>query len=350
MNARRWFIRLILSLWAVSASAQVFGSIGPSADGFAQPDPAYRLSFPADHGPHPAFRIEWWYVTANLTDSDGRNYGIQWTLFRSALAPETGEGWSSPEVWMGHAAVTTPDLHLSEERFARGGIGQAGVKPEPFYAWIDEWRMEGPTLSTVRMTAQGSEFSYDLQLTADMPFVMHGDAGYSVKTPDGQASHYYSQPFYDVSGTLNLPDGPAEVTGTAWLDREWSSDELSGGFAGWDWFGLTLDGGERLMGARMRNAGGATAFSAATWIASDGTVTAFPDGAFTAAPLETTEVAGREVPVRWRIALPARGLEATVVALNDHAWMDTSFSYWEGPVFVSGSHTGRGYLEMTGYE
>jgi predicted secreted hydrolase len=39
-----------------------------------------------------------------------------------------------------------------------------------------------------------------------------------------------------------------------------------------------------------------------------------------------------------------------VEAINDEAWMDTTVPYWEGPVTVTGSHDGEGYLEMTGYE
>jgi predicted secreted hydrolase len=31
------------------------------------------------------------------------------------------------------------------------------------------------------------------------------------------------------------------------------------------------------------------------------------------------------------------------------SWMATSFPYWEGPIGFRGSHSGVGYLEMTGY-
>jgi predicted secreted hydrolase len=63
-----------------------------------------------------------------------------------------------------------------------------------------------------------------------------------------------------------------------------------------------------------------------------------------------TEVAGRAVPTSWRVRLPERGLDVTVAAINPGAWMDLAIPYWEGPVTVSGSHEGEGYLEMTGYE
>jgi len=61
-------------------------------------------------------------------------------------------------------------------------------------------------------------------------------------------------------------------------------------------------------------------------------------------------VAGREVPVEWQVRLPEQGLDAKITAINPDAWMTTSVPYWEGPVTISGSHTGTGYLEMTGYD
>ena len=60
-------------------------------------------------------------------------------------------------------------------------------------------------------------------------------------------------------------------------------------------------------------------------------------------------VAGREVPVRWRVEIPARGLTIETRPLNAQAWNATTPPYWEGPVTFEGSHSGEGYLEMTGY-
>jgi len=337
-------------LWVHGALAQGFAGLGTSAEGFALPERGYDLTFPADHGPHPDFRIEWWYLTATLTAGDGREFGIQWTLFRSALAPGEAEGWQSPQIWMGHAALTSKDHHHVAERLARGGIGQAGVTAEPFAAFIDDWEMTGPPeggIGDLHLAARGGNFSYDLQLQAEGPLVLHGERGYSVKSRDGQASHYYSQPAYAVKGTLILPEGPVNVTGNGWLDREWSSQPLSADQTGWDWFSLSFDDGARMMGFRLRDE--REDYTSATWIAPDGTATAIPDGALNLTPLEQAEVAGRQIPIRWRVALPDRGLDVEVDALNPQAWMATNFPYWEGPVSITGSHTGRGYLEMTGY-
>ncbi len=351
LTRRRFLCAASITAMATRAPAQGFAGLGRASEDYAMPRRGEPLRFPADHGPHPRFRIEWWYLTANLRDADGTDYGIQWTLFRSALRPDdAGTGaWRSAQAWLGHAALTTPELHRADERFARGDIGQAGVTVTPFEARIDDWSLSGPDFDRLDLRAAGPDFGYELALTAEGPLVFHGDDGFSVKSAAGQASRYYSQPFYRAEGVLRLPDREIAVTGRAWLDREWSSQPLAADQEGWDWFSLHLEGGAKLMGFQLRSESG-PAFTAATHIAPDGTTEAFPDGAFSVEPLATAEVAGRDIPVRWRIALPARGIDGTVEALNPDAWNGLAFPYWEGPVRLSGSHDGIGYLEMTGYE
>jgi len=354
----RLAIALLALVWTAQtcprASAQGFAGLGTEAEGFATPQPGYVFDFPEDHLAHPEYRIEWWYLTANLTGADGREYGVQWTLFRSALAPEAGEGFSAPQLYMGHAGLTTPERHFYAERLARGGVGQAGIRANPFIAHIDEWEMrstapDGDALDALSLFARGEAFSYRLDLEAQGPLVFHGADGYSVKSAAGQASYYYSQPFYAVDGVLELPGGAVEVTGTAWLDREWSSQPLSENQDGWDWVSLNLAGGAKLMGFQLRQTDGSV-YTSASWIEPDGTLTALPDGALQMTALETREVAGRDIPTRWRVRLPERDLDVEIDALNDQSWMATRFAYWEGPVSITGSHDGRGYLEMTGYE
>ncbi|WP_397544419.1 lipocalin-like domain-containing protein [Roseovarius salis] len=348
MNARVLVLLLFMAC-PLPVLAQGFAGMGTDADGFAVPRPEPEFEFPADHGAHPDYRIEWWYLTANLQGPDGTAYGLQWTLFRSALAPGEAPGWQSPQVWFGHAAVTTPGAHHVAERYARGGIGQAGVEAAPFSAWIDDWHMKGEDLDRVAVRASGNDFAYDMTLSAEGPMVFHGQRGYSVKSEQGQASYYYSQPFYDISGAIELPGGRVDVTGTAWLDREWSSQPLAADQTGWDWFSLSFDTGEKLMAFRLRQTDGGH-FVSGTWIAPDGTTSPLGNGMLDAEPLDVTGVAGRDVPTRWALEVPGRGVRVTVEAVNPRAWMDTAVPYWEGPVTVSGSHSGRGYLEMTGYE
>ncbi|MQQ07161.1 iron ABC transporter permease [Epibacterium sp. SM1979] len=346
----RLLFAMLLALLPGSGFAQGYAGLGQKAgDGFQNPDPTLAPAFPQDHGPHPDFRIEWWYVTANLQDADGQDYGIQWTLFRSAVRPYETDGWDSPQYWLAHAALTTPETHQVAEKLSRGGIGQAGVSVDPFAAWIDDWHMHGAdaSLDALQLSANGDDFSYDLQLTATGPLVLQGENGYSVKSQSGQASYYYSQPHFEVTGVVS-PDGSAiPVTGQAWLDREWSSQPLDEGQSGWDWFSLRFEDGTKLMGFLLRGTSGV--YSSGTWIDQTGQAFPLPVGAFAAKPLRFESAVSDDIPTTWHVKLPDRGVDIQVTAINPNAWMATSFSYWEGPVQVTGSHSGKGYLEMTGY-
>src|SRR5882757_850156 len=267
----------LLALGRKASLAQGFAGLGSETSGFAAVVPGRMLTFPADHGPHPEYRIEWWYVTANLLDSSGASYGAQWTLFRQAIAAGAElEGWANQQIWMGHAAVTTAALHRTSETFARGGIGQAGVAASPFRAWIDSWEMRGPAamnaanIAPLALNASGADFSYALRLDADRALVLQGDGGYSRKSEREQASYYYSQPYFKVAGSITVDDKQAEVTGQAWLDREWSSQPLAPDQSGWDWLSLHLNSGEKLMLYRMRQTDG-NHYGSGKWFARDGT-------------------------------------------------------------------------------
>jgi predicted secreted hydrolase len=346
---------LLLGLAPKTSLAQGFAGLGTNAQGFAPVTPGRIFTFPADHGPHPDFRIEWWYVTANLVDSAGAAYGAQWTLFRQAMQPGAREeGWASQQIWMGHAAVTRADTHRYSETFARGGVGQAGVETKPFLAWIDSWEMRGgetmrdDVVAPLELRASGADFAYALRVEADRALVLQGDAGYSKKSERGQASYYFSQPYFKVTGSITIDEKIAEVTGQAWMDREWSSQPLASDQTGWDWFSLHLNSGEKLMLYRLRQKDGHNDLFG-NWIEPGGRSIeiASTDNKMTATI--STVVEGRKVPTGWSIVIPARGLRIETTPLNAKSWMGTSFPYWEGPIGFGGSHSGVGYLEMTGY-
>src|ERR1700709_1976570 len=166
--SRRAFISgaAVVGLGGKAALAQGFAGLGLSGEGFAAVTPGKRFAFPGDHGPHPDYRIEWWYVTANLVDSIGTRFGAQWTLFRQASRPgPQQEGWANQQIWMGHAAVTRADTHRSSETFARGGVEQAGVVTTPFRAWLDSWQMRAldgmrdDTIAPLEVNASGADFA-----------------------------------------------------------------------------------------------------------------------------------------------------------------------------------------------
>ncbi len=62
---------------------------------------------------------------------------------------------------------------------------------------------------------------------------------------------------------------------------------------------------------------------------------------------------GISYPVEWQITIPGRNIAVTTRSiLNDSefdAKLTTYNSYWEGAVQVTGTHTGQGFMELSGY-
>ncbi len=350
MNARVLLVAfLLLTGCDEQPPSAGFAGLGQGSENFAAVVPGKVFSFPADHGAHPDFRIEWWYVTANLSDAEGHQYGVQWTLFRSALRPGADQpDWSNGNLWLGHAGLTSETRQFSAQTQGRGGIGQAGVTGRAlFRPWIDDWRLSGDLNGRAEVRAQGPGFAYRLNLAATGPLVLQGEGGVSRKSASGQASYYYSQPFFQAQGELEIEGRRVPVKGLAWLDREWSSQHLAATSSA-GLVSLHLDDGRQLMLYRLRQADGQH-YLFGNLIGADGHNQPLHPGDIRLAPESTHRVAGREVPVRWSITLPGQQLDLHIAAVNPDAWMALGTPYWEGPVRVEGSAKGVGYLEMTGY-
>ncbi|MBT8075177.1 MAG: iron ABC transporter permease [Gammaproteobacteria bacterium] len=339
--------------------------LAQQVEGYAEALPGKPLVFPRDHGPHPDYRIEWWYLTANLSDAQGELYGAQWTLFRVATRPRDAANpqgsWQKDQVFMAHMAITTPEDHLSFQRYARGAeaydLARAGVETGPFSAWLDDWVLQshGEDWLPLEVSARQGNYAFRLNLQSESPLVLQGESGFSQKNADGGGSFYYSQPFLQAEGSLWIDGREVPVSGNAWLDREWSSQFLQAGQAGWDWFSLHLDNGEKLMlfQLRQQHEGNATDnFLHAGLIAADGSVTTLDPQRIGLQALRQTSVAGRDLPLHWRIELPQIGRQFDIEPLHPDQWLDVDFPYWEGVIFINGAgpeNSGRGYMELTGY-
>lgn len=352
--------------------AEALGS-GPRA-GFSRADRPGDFRFPADHGPHPDFEIEWWYFTGNLATPDGRRFGYQLTFFRRALAPPPAPGepvrtsaWATRQVYLAHFALSDVDgaAFHSAERLARGAAGLAGGEAAPFRVWTAEWSAQSvgaPTEPTallpLHLSAADGAVAIELELGAGKPLVLHGDFGWSKKGGEaGAASYYYSFPRLPTTGTLRVGASHFEVTGASWLDREWSTGSLGADQVGWDWFSLQLDDRRELMLFELRGREGLSgATRAGTWVEADGRAQSFvsPAGALEVLDHWTSPRSGTRYPARWRWRLPALELELEVRPLLADQELELGFRYWEGAVEFTGTAagrpvTGRGYVELTGY-
>ena len=370
------------------------GVLGESGDTteFETADRVVEFVYPRDHGPHPRFRTEWWYLTAVLTATGGRTFGTQFTLFRQGLAPRSpadapptgAAAWRTGQVYMAHVAVSDVAMrrHMQAERLSRGHPALAGVIATPFAAYLEDWRLEssGEDFLPLKLAVATPEFDVALTLTGTKPIVLQGEQGLSHKGPDN-ASYYYSIPRIDARGSVRVDGAHHDVVGKAWIDREWSTSVLAAEYAGWDWFALHLDDGRDLMVFQLRRVDGAPdRYGAGSLVAVSGDATTLADDDFTLAVVDTW----RAWPVRWELTLNGEGEEPSagereglaprkqepsagereglaprmkerflIEAAFEDQVMDTSVRYWEGVVAVrhgDGRPAGSGYMEMTGYE
>ncbi len=341
------------------------------ATGFARAEQVRPFEFPADHGAHPAFRSEWWYLTVVLEDAAGNAYGVQFTLFRQALRPlspdepASASPWQTNQAFMAHLGVTdvAGGTHEGRARFTRGHPALAGVTVPPLAAYIEDWSLQTEPGAS---GAEGVRFVLDavdrgelgarLELAQTRPIVPQGDRGLSAKG-DGQASYYFSMPRLETRGELVVEGRTVAVTGWGWLDREWSTSVLSGAQIGWDWFALQLDDGRDLMAFRLRRADGRRdPYDHGMLVAADGTQRKLTPDTFELTPLRVWEDdTGAAWPVGWQLTLRQEGAQPEErmeinAMLNDQV-MALGVEYWEGLVQASrdGAPLGRGYMELTGY-
>ena len=334
---------------------------------FARATQPRELAFPRDHGSHDEFRNEWWYFTGNVADAEGRPFGFELTFFRIALAAGGAEkrssAWAANQVWMAHFAIT--DIRngrlIAAERFARGAMGLAGATHTPFHVWVEDWSVHGAAdgrNAQLTLGAQDAKIDVSLELEALKPVAVHGDGGLDAKGPEpGNASYYYSFPRLAARGTINVEGETSSVTGSAWMDREWSTSALSAGVVGWEWFGLQLSDGRELMLYRLRQTdGAASAYSSGSIIEVDGTTTRLLRADFEAEATEfwTSQRNHVRYPVAWRLVVPGSELTLTIEPRVRDQEIDLSVRYWEGAVGVTGhardkTLNGEGYLELAGY-
>jgi len=342
--------------------------------GYASAVQPRAFRFPEDHGSHPEFRNEWWYVTGNLDGPSGERFGFELTIFRFSLVPP-GENerkdtsdWNTDQVYIGHFAITDAgaDRFHVAQRYSRGSMGLAGADANPFRVWLDDWSIETVAAQQVRSTgdyspwklhASDEDISLDLRLIPLKDPVLNGVKGLSQKSSQaGNASYYYSISRFATDGTLQIGTTIYAVGGLSWLDREWGSSALSKDQQGWDWFALQLSDGSDLMFYNLRQRDGERdEHSAGTWIDAAGMVTHLDhdDVAIEVRKYWESEH-GSRYPIEWTMSVPKLDLQIDVVPVLRNQELITTVRYWEGAVDVEGLSgrqvvSGRGYVELTGY-
>jgi len=332
-------------------------------EGFERATTVKTFSFPRDHGQHPEFRTEWWYLTGNL-QAEERPFGYQLTLFRFGLEPRSENDdaiWASDSLWLGQLAIS--DLQQQQfhtaERFSRRVAGLTGAADDALDVQIEGWRLwQVAGESTYRISVNSDEMGLELSLEPKKPLVLQGNSGLSQKSSEkGNASYYYSHTRLATQGELKLGEQTFKVDGNSWFDREWSTSALAPKQDGWDWFALQLDDGHDLMFYQLRLENGeADPQSAGIWVDEAGSSQRILIDELELESQSTwlsnqTNIA---YPSGWQLNIPKLDLSLLVTPIMAAQEWQGRFKYWEGAVRIEGTRhgvsvTGRGYVELTGY-
>lgn len=333
--------------------------------GYSQASDDYSFAFPRDHGSHEEFKNEWWYLTGNLQDDNANHYGFQLTIFRSSInqiPPNRNTNWGVRNVYMGHFTITDTanGRFLQHEKFSRDSLNLAGSSDKELNVWIEDWFItgEGSDQDPIIIDAKTGAFSLQLDLVSRKPIVLQGDDGFSVKSSDGEAaSHYYSMTRLDAKGSIQINGATKAVTGTAWMDREWSSTSLGKNHSGWDWFALHLSDGSDLMYYRMRLANGEEDATSGGMVNSEsGDVIKLSAEEFTLKVVDywRSPKDGPIYPAKWVLEIPRLNVELLIQPVLANQELQGVFRYWEGAVSCFDKNSVKamdckGYVELTGY-
>jgi predicted secreted hydrolase len=351
MTSRRAFLLASLALASRSGAAVDYPDVAPRA-----------LVFPRDHGAHPDYRTEWWYLTGWLDVPGAAALGFQVTFFRTRteVDPANPSAFAAKQLIIAHAALADPARGslLHDERIARAGFGVVHAAEADTDVRLDAWRFARGPDGAYRCVLPARGFTLEFTARPTQPLLLQGEAGYSRKGPAAaQASYYYSQPQLAVQARLARGSRTQSLTGSGWLDHEWSSTLLARDAAGWDWVGMNLDDGSALTAFQIRRQGGDAEplHTYASLRKPAGFVQTLrpADVRFS----RRTEWTSPRTRATWPVAQELRVGDRTFLTrplMHDQeldSRRTTGAVYWEGAseLLEGGQRVGRGYLEMTGY-
>ena len=353
--------RIVVLLLAAALLAGCVPSV------YDQPYPLGSVELPRDDAAHAA-PIEWWYWVGHLETADGRDLAFQLTFFEAYAPPELRllgipANLLFEKGIVAHAAAADLDAgrHGMAQRFDAFYVSEAST--ERLDVSVGDWRAtraaDGVS-HALAFTVDG--YAFDLVLTPTKPVSLHGDPPGIHSMGPGGVSYYVAHTRMAVRGevrgrcTFPIACAPEAVVGQAWFDHQWGDFRVDR-FVGWDWFALQLDDGAEVMLYLIRDETGGYAVLAGSYVTADGRTLGLASSDFALEATGATWTSpdtGAVYPAGWRVVVPAYGVDVRVAPRLADQEMDTrattTIVYWEGAVAVTGSHTGRGFVELTNYD
>lgn len=297
--------------------------------------PEGDVVLPLDEGPHDE-DVEWWYWTGHLQDEAGHWYGFEHVYFSFA--------YGASSAMMVHHALTDVDAQQFDF-FVDYEMGASPTEVEHGFSFTIGNQNAAGANGTDHLHGEAEGRVLDLDLTATKAPVLQHGTGYT-EYPFGGYTYYYSRARMAAEGTLQIDGETRAVSGTGWFDHQWGALADAVG-TGWDWFALQLEDGREIMVFLLRPDGG-DLLAGATITDSDCNSIEEESVTVTATGEWTSPTTGCTFPMGWELEIGDETFSITPV-MEDQEIATSYQVYWEGAATVSGSATGRAYVELTEY-
>jgi predicted secreted hydrolase len=311
--------------------------------------PKRGISLPADDRPHNDTYLEWWWWRGSLVAADGRRFGFTFTFASKPWARVYGTDFSLTD-------LSTRTFHYGRQPVI---VGTPKPLADGFVLRGDHARATGGNgRDRLQFDVDGHEV--ELSLKPSKPAVAQLGDGYF--TAYCNYVYLYSRVRMRVTGTLEQGGRPVRVTGTSTFDHSWGFSPLVE-VASWDWLTLGLDDGRDVFllvvrGLRNRKQLPVDVESIGDLYTGSisnrrGRVKTLHRGDFTITP---TRYWRRDptctYPVEWDVNVKGErlhiraSLDTTEVrAIRDPAAFTLWPVYWDGETIITGSHSGRGWMD-----
>ena len=347
----------------------ITNSVAGEADSLRDGSEFDPVVLPRDLAAHDNVQTEWWYYTGHFTSAGGSEYGFELVFFKRrtdldkfSVIPLRLIG--NP-YYFAHFAITDKDggtFRYAHRKSSNGPLDlPASASDSHYYLSLGDWSVRESGDSHVARATLEDGTTLEFTLTPEKPAILNGREGVSYKD-EGQASRYFSYTRMQLEGTLLSNRTSEQVTGSAWMDREFGTWTPTENQKGWDWFSIQLDNGCELMCYQLRNSKGETSdYSSGSFVDENGDLTALTSSDFTIKPIGTWKSprSGAVYPSVWKLSVPKLALDLRVTPVIEDQELDTRGStmivYWEGACGVSGtagdtSVRGQAYVELVGYD
>jgi predicted secreted hydrolase len=312
-----------------------------------------QVHFPEDEGAHPECGMEWWYLNATVSDSEGHEYTAMLAYFNKKSPRPPLKIISIADLdaeTFYHEVPKIQELITANPDYAEGGLD---LRWDDF----DRWYRTDEDSYHYSLQAEGDTIGFSFDLAQDKDPLMVGGDGL-IEWTEG-STYYYSLTRLQVSGQIEIKGKAIDVTGIGWMDHQWMDDMAE---KGWQWFSIQLgeqaDDQTDIICWNITNLDGTVESSDLTMMLADGSIYHTTDIELEATDSWKSPDTNETYGTTWTLREPKRGLDLKIEArlpqqeiilLKDvplYRWQ-----IWEGGTTVSGKIdespvSGVGYAEL----